>query len=424
MSLSINLHRRHFLQSSAACTLSFLLPALDLRAAQRRGSERQKSIIVLWMQGGPSQLESWDPHPGTSIGGPTQAISTSIPDLKIASLLPRMADQMQHLSVIRSLVSKEGDHERGTYYLTTGYRPDPTVRHPSLGSILSAKLPDSKIEIPLHVSVGEAQWVPWGGYLGDEYSAFRILNVGEDVRNLRPPVEQARQDRRQSNLKLLTDSFRKGRSKQLENTLHEHVIDRALTMMSSSQLKAFRLDSETAATKARYGDTPFGRGCLVARRLVEEGVRAVQVVLPGFDTHANNFEGQKENMDLLDPGFSALVADLVERDLWDSTVVVCLGEFGRTPTINPLEGRDHWPTGFSCVLGGGGLIAGQVIGQTDPQGLTKDPKNPVQVEDLMATLLAVMGLDSNEEIQTPIGRPIKLSEGTPIGRLFKEAKQA
>jgi hypothetical protein len=403
--------------------VSFLLPGLDLRAADRRGAERAKSLILLWMGGGPSQLETWDPHPGTKYGGPTQAIPTTLPGLEIAHLFPRMAEQMHHLSVIRSLVSKEGDHERGTYFVLTGYRPDPTVVHPSLGAILARNLADEAIEIPLHVSLGSGEGfaVPRGGYLGDQFDAFRIFEPGRNVQNMKQPVTNDRQQRRLANLDVVSRSFRRGRSAAVENTLHQHVVERALTMMTSEQLKAFQIEEEPKDVVDRYGDSRFGRGCLVARRLVEVGVRTVQVVLPGFDTHASNFTGHETQAALLDPAFAALMQDLVERDLLASTIVLCIGEFGRTPNINPLDGRDHWPNGFSCVVGGGGLASGAVIGATDPDGdeKAKGPVDPIEVPDLYATILQQMGVDYAHEELTPIGRPLARCQGTPIERLLR-----
>ena len=420
------LSRRDALRVSAGLGVSFLVPAMDLKAAESRGTERPKSIITLWMQGGPSQLETWDPHPGGKHGGRFPAIDTTFPGLQICSLFPRTAEQMHHMSVIRSLVSKEGDHERGTYFVQTGYRPDPTVVHPSLGAILARSLPDKDVEIPQHVSLasGNGFVAPRGGYLGDKYDAFRVFDPGKNMQNLASAVDDERQDRRLSNLDVVSKAFRKGRKVSVENTLHQHVIDRALTMMSSDQLKAFKIDDEPEEVVNRYGDSRFGRGCLVARRLVETGVRSIQVVLQGFDTHADNFGGHETQAEQLDPGFASLIEDLAERDLLESTVVLCIGEFGRTPRINVADGRDHWPTGFSCVIGGGGIRSGVLIGETglpDDQVEGRDirPTDPIEVPDLYATILHSMGVDYEEELITPIGRPLTLTQGAPIDRLLE-----
>lgn len=411
--------RRGFLQRAAALGLSFALPALSAKAAERRGVERPMSLMTLWMQGGPSQLETWDPHPGTSIGGLTQATDTTVPGLRIASFFPKMAEVMHHTSVIRSLVSKEGDHERGSYHLLTGYRPDPTVVHPSAGAIIAYELPNSKVEIPLHVSLagGAGFTLPRGGYLGDEYDAFRIFEPGRGLANMRSRVGDDRTVRRRESLDVVERAFRAGRNVPAGKTLHTDMVDHALTMMSSEQLAAFDLAQEPAAVIAGYGPSRFGRGCLVARRLVETGVRSLQVVLDGFDTHTNNFEGCQTQAKVLDPAFSSLLKDLAERDLLSSTIVLCIGEFGRTPRINPLDGRDHWPTGFSAVVAGGPLKSGIVLGSTDPEGVKRDPEHPVTVADLYATLYTAMSIDPAKEINTPIGRPIKLSDGQVIREL-------
>jgi hypothetical protein len=298
------------------------------------------------------------------------------------------------------------------------------VVHPALGAILARELPNEAIEIPQHVSLasGNGMVVPRGGYLGDEYDAFRIFEPGDNVGNMQSGVSDERQDRRLAGLDIVSQTFRRGRRISVENTLHQHVIERALTMMSSEQLAAFEIEDETRETVDRYGDSRFGRGCLVARRLVESGVRSIQVVLEGFDTHVANFSGHETQAEQLDPGFAALIHDLVERDLLESTIVLCIGEFGRTPRINGGEGRDHWPNGFSCVVGGGGLNSGLVIGETDPDAQQADtsikPADPIEVPDLYATILHQMGVAYEEELMTPIGRPLALCQGSAIGRLL------
>ena len=414
----IDSSRRDFLRLAASSLgLSFAVPGLDLRAAEERGSERAKSFLTIWLGGGQSQLESWDPHPGTRIGGEVSAIKTTIPGLEIADLYPQSAEQLHHLCVIRSMVSKEGDHERASYMLHTGYRPEPTLVHPSIGSIAIHELPNDAVEIPQFVSLGDGNFPPRGGFLGDRFDAYRIFNPGESGQNIKPLVEQDRQDRRLKSLSVVSKSFMKGRKAKVEQTLHQHTIDAALRMMTSEQLKAFSIEQEPKELRAAYGDNPFGRGCLVARRLIEVGVRSLEVSLQGFDTHAKNHEGQAARAKTLDPALATLLKDLVDRDLLQSTIVLVTGEFGRTPNINPLGGRDHWPNGFSCLLGGGGLSSGLVIGETDPEGEAKQPKDPIEVADLYATILNRLGVEYAKEVITPIGRPMKFCAGQPIERL-------
>ncbi len=419
--IPVCINRRSLLHTVSGLGLSFLMPAMDLLAAQKRRRERPRSLITLWLQGGPSQLETWDPHPGSPIGGQVRAIPTTVPGLKISDFLPRMAEQMDSLSVIRSLTSKEGDHQRGTYFVKTGWRPDPTLTHPALSAIITEAMPDPSVEIPMHVSLCANEMAARGGFLGARYDAFKVFDPGRNLQNLRAGVDTERQQRRLTNLEVLGRSFAKGRETRVKDTLHREMIDRAITMMSSEQLNAFRIDEESAQTVAGYGDTRFGRGCLVARRLVETGVRAIEVVLDGFDTHVNNHEGQKTQASILDPAFASLVSDLKERDLLESTIVLCIGEFGRTPRINPAGGRDHWPNGFSCVLGGGGLTSGLVLGETSPTDTVRQPKDPVRIPDLYATILSAMNLAPNHEYLTPIGRPMARTDaGTPIPQLMSE----
>lgn len=412
------LTRRDVLRLAAGLGVAFAMPAMDLPAAMRRGNERPKSLITLWLAGGPSQLETWDPHPGGAVGETARAIPTRVRGLEIAEFYPQMAEQIDALSVIRSLVSKEGDHERGTYCLKTGYRPDPTVVHPALGAIAAHERPAAALEIPAYVSLAPSQWPGRGGYLGASYDAFKVFDPGRNIQNLQSPVRDERQQRRLQYLDALSRAFRQGRAGEADQTLHQATIGRALRMMGSEQLRAFDVQDEPRAIRDGYGDSPFGRGCLVARRLIEQGVRAVEVTLGGFDSHANNLDAHRRNAALLDPAFAQLVRDLRQRDLLDSTVILCIGEFGRTPTVNALGGRDHWPSGFSCVLGGGGLRAGVVLGATDPSGKRKEPDDPVPVPDLCATILSALGIDFARELVTPIGRPLALSTGIPVARLL------
>lgn len=410
-------NRREFLAGVAGCSLSFALPALSAKGAEERGPTRAKSLILVWLEGGPSQLETWDPHPGSKVGGPTQAIDTNVPGLQIASTYPLLAEKIGHLSVIRSLVSAEGDHERGAYLLKTGFRPDPTTIHPSLGAILTHQLPNEGIEIPLHISLRDGQWPGRGGYLGDQYDAFKVFDPGQPLQNMLPPVEEARMKRRDENLKVVERAFANGRRVLARGTLHEDTVRKAQRMMTSKQLSAFKIEEEPKERVAAYGDTQFGRACLVARRLVETGVRAIEVTQANFDTHANNFEFHNQHAKTMDPALAALLTDLAERDLLASTVVLVLGEFGRTPQVNPLDGRDHWPSGFSCLIGGGGLKSGVVLGSTDPTGEKKEPEHPVPVQNLFATVLTQFGVSPKQEMTTPIGRPMPLSEGAVIEEL-------
>lgn len=387
-----------------------------LRAFAGEGRAAAKALIVLWLDGGPSQLETFDPHPGGAIGGPTQGIATSQRGVSFAAGLPRLAERADRLAVVRSLLTKEGEHARGRYLMRTGYALVPTVSHPALSAVVAHQSPRPALEIPAHVSFLSPR-PPLGGYLGVSYDAFKVGDPARPVPDLTPAVSPERFERRLADVERLDQDFLARRRAGRATGQHRELRARAREMMSSEQVKAFRVSDEPESVLETYGESPFGRGCLAARRLVEIGVPAVEVTLSGWDTHADHF-GQSEPLcEGLDRGFSALLDDLAERKLLDSTLVVCMGEFGRTPRINSLDGRDHWTRGFSVALAGGGLRVGQTLGSTDPAG-EAPPIDPVQAPDLIATLYQRLGIDHRQWFDTPQGRPIRLCEGEPLGRLL------
>jgi hypothetical protein len=374
-------------------------------------------LIVVWLAGGPSQIETFDPKPGRRIGGPTQAIKTSAKGVQIAEGLPLVAAQMQHLSLVRSLVGEEGDHERASILMKTGRRPEPVLTHPSLGAVCAHELPEAHTEIPRYVSMLGFERTSRGGYLGQAYDPFRTGDPRFPVQDVSAPVGEDRQKGRLDSLELLERRFEDGYVEVERHTHHRDRTRRALRMMASPQLDAFKVDDEPSAVTSAYGDTAVGRACLAARRLVEVGVRCVEVNHGGWDTHIDNFENVQRLNRELDPALAALVADLRERDLWSSTLVVCTGEFGRTPKINPADGRDHWPTGFSLAVGGGPIRGGQVIGETPPD-VSDKPADPVSVQDVYATILTGLGIPPDTENMTDVGRPVKLSEGKALKQLL------
>lgn len=390
--------------------------------AARTATRRATSLILLWMNGGPSQLETFDPHVGAPIAhAETRAIATRQPGIQIAAGLERTADQFGHVALVRSVVSNEGDHERATYQVKTGYRPNPTVVHPSIGAVVCHQLPRGQTEIPRHVSLYPGRWPGQGGYLGSQYDPFRTFDPRNKVPDVVSAVTDARLARRLEAEAIVDRSFARGREAAVEATRHRALMDEAHTMMASAQLRAFDLDEEPAEVQAAYGDSPFGRGCLVARRLVEVGVRCVEVNLNGWDSHIDNLELQTAGVATLDPALAALLADLARRDRLRDTLVVWGGEFGRTPKINPAGGRDHWPAGFSMLLAGGPLRRGITLGATDPEGKKLPDEAGVKIADLHATILAALGIDPAVEVLAPIGRPMKLSEGTPVRALLEDA---
>lgn len=412
--------RRQLLQAAAGGALAWLTPAAELlaRRGDQQPSDPPQSIILLWMAGGPSQLETFDPQPGKAIAGGTKAIATAAADIQLAAGLEQLAEQAHGFSLLRSLVTPEADHERGTYVLQTGYDPDPTAIHPAIGAICCHQLPSGQVELPRHVSILPGQWPSRGGYLGAHYDPFKIRDPGEPISDLLPLVSDERVARRLEDLDAVDRAFLQGRGGQLAGSADREMNERARAMMSSEQLAAFRVEDEPSAVRARYGDSPFGRGCLAARRLIEAGVRCVEVTLAGWDSHVDNHRIHARLVGTLDPALSALLADLRDRDLYERTIVLCVGEFGRTPRINPLGGRDHWPHGFSALLAGGGIRGGAVVGATDPEG-GRSVVDPHSFADLYATLLSALEIDPGAELISPAGRPLKLSEGTPIQGLLR-----
>ena len=427
--------RRRFMSGAATIAGGLLSQGILTRVAEKlavasesKSAEKMqaKSLIILWLQGGPSQLETFDPHPGSVIGGDTVAMDTSAKGLQIANALPRTAEIMHQATLIRSMVSREGDHERATYNMKTGWRPDPTLIHPAIGAVLCHQSEDN-IEIPRHVSILSDQWPSRGGYMGSALDAFKIGDPKDPLPNLKSYADpKVFQDRILDLRDVVEKEFRRGRIRDLDKskTLHESSTTRATTMMASEQIKAFDIALEPSNIVTSFGNSSFGRGCLAAVRLIENGVRCVEVELSGWDTHVDNHNLQSGRCGILDSALHGLIVQLEERGLLEKTIVMCSGEFGRTPRINIAGGRDHWPTGFSTLLAGGPFRRGHVHGKTSDQLLEngRDPlsgiEQSVRIEDLHATLLHAFGVDFAKEIQTPIGRPLALSQGKILESLL------
>lgn len=431
-----NLSRRSLLQTTAG--LSGGLWLTHLAESLARGAEakanKPKSLLFIWLQGGPSQLETFDPHVGSYIGGDVGAIQSSLKGVELADTMPATAEQMHLTTLVRSVVSKEGDHERASYHLKTGWRPDPTIVHPAIGSIVCHQS-DENLEIPRHVSIEPGQWPARGGYLGASYDAFQIGDPADPIPNLTARVDEDRMDQRLGPLlNTLETEFQRGRLSQLnrQRTLHQTATDAAVAMMHSPQLDAFDVKQESAATLAKFGDTSFGRGLLAAIRLMSAGVRCVEVELSGWDSHINNHELQTGRAEILDRALAATLQELEAREMLDDTIVFCTGEFGRTPLINPAAGRDHWPHGFSSLLAGGKFRRGHVHGSTaanpdrsllnrnngDPVDPSKVTEGMISVPDLHATVLHALDIDHEYESITPIGRPLRWSDGNVVNSLL------
>jgi hypothetical protein len=391
--------------------------AMTLHADELR--KKGMACILLFMRGGPSQFETFDPKPGAANGGPTKAISTAVSGIEVAENWPHTAKAMKDIALVRSMTNKEGEHQRATYQLHTGYVPLASIKHPSIGAIVASEIAPKEFDLPSFVSVGNRFATIGSGFLGMQYAPFIVQNPSQMPTNVELPggVNDKRFNRRLGLLKDLEKDFAEaGGAPRVEE--HRAIYESAAQMVLSPQLKAFDVSQEKESVKERYGRNAFGQGCLLARRLVESGVTFVEVESNGWDTHQDNFTRVKSLAEGVDPGFAALVGDLKERGMLDRTLVVWMGEFGRTPRINPNTGRDHYPRAFNVALAGGGIKGGQVIGRTSADG-TDVKERPVTVADLFCTFCHALKINPRKENIGTLGRPIKLVDGgSPVKELF------
>ena len=409
-----NVSRRAFTSSllggaAGSATLSWK-DAFATQTAELR--KRGMSCILLFMRGAPSQFETFDPKPNTANGGPTKAIETTVSGVRIAEGWNKVAAQMQDISLIRSLTNnKEGNHDRAVYQLHTGYIQSQTVKHPSLGAIAASELGPDGFDLPDFVTIGHRAGVIGSGFLGTSVAPFAILDPQKTPNNieLSPGIGADRFTRRHGLLQDLEVDFAETSGKtRVQN--HQILYANAKRMVLSPRLKAFDLSLEKDSARDRYGRTDFGQGCLLARRLVEQGVTFVEVECPGWDTHQDNFNQVKTLASGVDPAFATLVADLKERGLLEKTLVLWMGEFGRTPRINAKVGRDHHPLSFNIALAGGGIRGGQVIGATTDDGTQVDQR-PVTVPDLFCTFCSALKINPQKENISPLGRPLTITNG-------------
>jgi hypothetical protein len=422
--------RRHFLEhlaGAAAMTGPASAFTGSLMANAQELKRRNKAAILLWMGGGPSTIDLWDLKPDAPTGGQFKPTSTSADGVQICEHLPMVAQQMHHLSIVRSMSTREADHDRGRYYMHTGYVPNPDIEHPSYGAVVAHELWDQvkdHLEIPPFVSIGGGSEGP--GFLGTTWAPFVVGSNG-DVRHLNMHLERHRVALRLQMLRGLETQFAAqiaGNARQAEArgglaTDHIKVVDKAWNLMTSQQMAAFKVDQEPQAVRERYGNTGFGRGCLIARRLVEVGVPFVEVDLGGWDNHGGIFPTlQNDKLPELDRGMSALIEDLAQRGRLDDTAIVWMGEFGRTPRINGGAGRDHWARSWSVVVGGAGFKRGVVVGQTNSDG-TEVLTEPFTSQDLMASVLKSLGISLETTFTSRSGRPMKIANsGKVIQELF------
>jgi hypothetical protein len=404
----------------------------DLASRAAANPNRRRSCILLWMNGGPSQLDTFDPKPGHKHGGPFQAIGTAVPGIRISEHLPRLARHMNQLALVRSMTSREGDHAEAIYYVHAGYTQRGPIQYPTLGSLLSHEAGPEPADLPAFVSIapdrrlGGAAHGP--GFLGPRYAPLILgdgpTNYGSSERG--DPIARALQVPNLTPQAGVADKQVEGRLRLLRQMQEEFVAERPSVLARSHQTayeqatrlmrpaagRVFDLGQEPDRLRDAYGRNPFGQGCLLARRLVERGVAFVEVALGGvngfdWDTHSNNFETVRDLSQVLDTAWATLLEDLKTRGLLDSTLIVWMGEFGRTPTINGDQGRDHFPSAWTAVLGGGGINGGQVVGKTSAGGDAIEER-PVSVPDLLATVCLALGIEPTKTNPSNVGRPISL----------------
>ena len=411
------MNRRHFVKhmvGASALVGSALAMGQTLRANASTLAKNQKAAILLWMGGGPSTMDIWDLKPGQSTGGPFKPISTN-GDVQICEHMPMMAKNMDKVSIVRSMSTREADHTRGRYYMHTGYVPNPNVTHPSYGSVVAHQLAETRpnLEIPPFISIGGNSEGP--GFLGMAWAPFSVNSNGQ-VNNLDMGISPDRLTQRMQALKMMESGFIK-QDRGIAANEHAKVLDKTLSLMTSSQMEAFKVEREAQEVRDRYGNTNFGRGCLMARRLVETGVPFVEVNLGGWDNHQNIFPTlQNQKLPELDRAMSALLEDLKQREILDNVAVIWMGEFGRTPRINGNTGRDHWARSWSAVVGGAGMNSGLAVGQTNEDGTRVDGTS-YSSEDLMATVCRSLGISLDTTFTSLNGRPMKIANG---GRVIKE----
>jgi len=412
--------RRHFLNHMAvggAATLGASQFLQHLQANAAEVQKNQRACILVWLGGGAPTIDMWDLKPESKNGGDFKPISTK-GDLQICEHLPEIAKVMDKMSVVRSMSTREADHTRGTYFMHTGYVPNPTVVHPTFGSVVSYELGAKRkdLQIPAFVSVGGGGMDP--GFLGMSNAPF-VVDAQGRIQNADMGPDAARLGQRLTMLEAVEDSFinsKRGDS----GKAHKDIYIKARDLMTSTQMEAFRVDQEKPEVRAGYGSTPFGDMLVMARRLVEKGVPFVEVRNPnGWDLHNDVFNTlRRTNLPNLDKGIAGLVNDLKARGMFENTVVICMGEFGRTPRINQNVGRDHWAQSWSVLAGGGGLKGGRAIGKTDAEGLRIESESYLP-SDLWATVAHALRIPLDTVHTSKNGRPMKIANGgTPIKDLI------
>ncbi len=418
-------------------------------AAEMKSVDSRRRLIVLWMPGGPSQMDTFDLKPGHSNGGPFRELKTSVPGMRFSEHLPELGKLAEHLAVVRGMQTKEGDHSRGTFLVRTGQRPGAPLRYPALPAALAKELSPADQSSPGYVSILPNSFINppafSAGFLGASREPLTVAGTADydpaqqgqtdeaadndspvnlRVDNLLPPrdLDRERLEQRRQFWELLQQSY--GAPQRVgPAATHDTVYRRAMQLAESELVEAFDLTQEPDEVRRRYGVDSFGQGCLMARRLIERDVPVVEVSLSdgpaglAWDSHADNFTVVKRLSERLDRSWSQLMLDLKSSGLLEHTTVVWMGEFGRTPQINEMGGRDHFPNAWSCVLGGGGITGGSIVGKTSEDGMEVTDR-PVSAADFLATLCHAVGVDPETENMSEDRRPVKIVEGEPIREIL------
>jgi len=418
--------RRSFLGVGAAGVFGLTLPAaLRARAESPTGSSSDPNVILIWLDGGPSHIDMFDPKPEApvEIRGEFGAIETNVKGTQISDKLPKLAKQTDKYSILR-VTSPDASHGTGNHYCLTGWKFTPAITYPSFGSVLAREKP-ARNSMPPYAIVGGMGQYTTAGYMGSVYNPF---NVGGDpnastfsVKDVTPPsaVKPERFLRRKNVLdavdRFQRDAERSQRGIQAMDRFYQSAFE---LVTSPAAKKAFDIAQEPAALRDGYGRNSFGQACLLSRRLVEAGTRFVHIQKGGWDTHTQNFQSLRDSrLPELDQGYAALLADLSDRGLLKNTIVICMGEFGRTPRVNSSAGRDHWSQAMFVTMGGGPLKSGLVVGQTD-RNAEYPAERPIKIEDVAATLYQALGINYDAMYQSPDGRPIRIADGgEPIHEL-------
>ena len=427
--LTNELNRRRFVTLAAKSFLGLsILPWASSPRAQAAGlglnrplnqAPKAKNIIYLYMSGGMSHLDTFDPKAGSEVSGLTTAITTKVDGIQLANTLPLLANHTDKIALLRGMTSTKGAHQQGNYFMHTSYAQRATIVHPSMGAWLTMLDGRFNPTLPGAVVVGGGSRHPLSGFLPTSHQPLAVGNPNEGLKNCKRlwGMTEEKFSKGLSLSEKLDQSFiQKYNFEKVK--AYSDMYEDAVRLMKSHDLEAFDLKQESASTRDAYGEDNFGQGVLLARRLIERQVRFVEVQLGGWDTHQNNFTRVAERSAILDQALSALLDDLQKRGLLEETLVVLATEFGRTPTININEGRDHYPKAFSCMLAGGGVQGDQVWGETDPEGREVNDQK-VEIPDLNATIAYSLGLPLDKIVYSPTRRPFTLSDkGQPLVELF------